>query len=99
MALEHNKLKDATKESPDNLALQRKLHQLQTQLADAETRAASHFVILQQHQQRKDIQEKKAAALHSKLLELQVQSEANLAAAQGAMEANVASLSQQADER
>ena len=42
---------------------QRKVQQLRVQLADAETRAASHFVILQQHQQRKDSQERKAAAL------------------------------------
>ena len=42
---------------------QQKLQQLRVQLADAETRAASHFVILQQHQQRKDSQERKAAAL------------------------------------
>lgn len=41
---------------------QQKLQQLRVQLADAETRAASHFVILQQHQQRKESQERKAAA-------------------------------------
>ena len=38
-----------------------------SQVADAETRAASHFVVLQQHAQRKDIQEKKAAALQIRL--------------------------------
>jgi len=39
---------------------------LSSQVADGETRAASHFVILQQHQQRKEIQEKKAAALQNR---------------------------------
>lgn len=83
----------------ENAGLQRKLHQLQTQLADAETRAASHLVILQQHQQRKDMQEKKATALQSKLHELQAQAEASLVAAQEEMEDRMASLSQEADRR
>ena len=33
-----------------------KIQQLRTQLADAEARAASHVVVLQQHQQRRDLQ-------------------------------------------
>ena len=99
MALEQSKPRETAPTTSDNLALQRKLQQLQTQLADAETRAASHFVVLQQHQQRKDIQEKKAAALQSKLNDLQAQTEASLIAAQEEMEASLADLSQQADER
>ena len=99
MAFDHSKPKESACGSSDNLALQRKLQQLQTQLADAETRASSHFVILQQHQQRKDIQEKKAATLQSKLNELQARAEASLAAAQQEMEISLTNLSQQSDER
>lgn len=70
-----------------------------TKLADAETRAASHYVILQQHQQRKDMQEKKVTALQARLLELQIQQEASLAAVTSSWEAHLGEITKQADER
>jgi hypothetical protein len=69
------------------------------QVADAETRAASHFVILQQHQQRKEIQEKKAAALQNRLDQLQIESEANLASLHQDAEARFEAASQDAADK
>lgn len=82
--------------SEDQQLTQRKLQQLRIQVADGETRAASHFVILQQHQQRKEIQEKKAAALQNRLEQLQADSEATLAALQQEAEAKFEAASQDA---
>ena len=96
---ESMKGKEGLQTSQNSVTLQRRLQQVQTQLADAETRAASHFVILQQHQQRKDIQEKKAAALQHRLSELQAQTEAGLIAAQEELEARLSIANQQADDR
>ena len=49
----------------------RKLRQLQTQLADAEARVAANSVVIEQHRQRREIQERRADGLQARLEALQ----------------------------
>ena len=99
LVAESIKAKEISQAVSDSLLQQRKFQQMAVQLADAETRAASHFVILQQHRQRKEIQEKKNTALQTRLLDLQLQHEAELATASSKRKADLADIARKNDDQ